>query len=324
MKTRYERLAEQRKNLYSELTYFDFLLGVLCSMFTWDGLPVEQRHLEEYLHINGSLGVQPSDKVPEGFLFVPDPGRDQTLDQFAEGTHAHGVTLGGGLTLDGEIGKDVAICYNNSLHTPDFDLLQYANYLMSVDKAMMINTKISGFAPILFASDSTAHKRIDDMLSQLLEGEIKVIKDSAEDTDKLIQTAPEQGVYSIDLSSKDRISSVQYHSQLWDDLMRRFFSKYGIDIQHTNKRAQVTTDEANALDAFSWILPLDMLQQRQQFCTVCNTIFRTSWSVRFSDLWQMEYNKYSYTAEHPEEQEGGEDDDTGNDSASDGADAGDA
>ena len=290
-KTRFERMCDKMQTVTTEMTYFYSLLGSLCSMFEWEGLPVEQRHLEEYLHINASFGVQPSDAVPEGYIFVPEPSRDgiPMLDQFAEGMHVHGVTLGGGHELDGYLDRDVCICYNNSMHVPDWDMSITASYLTAVDRAILVNTRLSGFAPILGAQDSKTHKELESILDQLLGGEVKVFKDM--ETEPLLQpqAAP---IYSLELTKPERIQSVQYHSQLWMDLLRRFYAKFGIDIQETNKRAQVSLDEANSLDAYSWILPLDMLRQREEFCEHARRLWGVDWSVRFSPLWQQEYDKY--------------------------------
>lgn len=312
MQSRYERMCQKRQNLASELTYFDFLLTALCAMFRWDGIPVEQRHLEEYLHTSTNFACQPSDKVPEGYLFAPDAGRDSMLDQFAEGLHVHGVTLGGGYQVDGIIDKEVLVCYNNSLHVMDFDIIQYANYLMTVDKAMLVNTKLSGFAPILCAQDSKSQKSLEGLIQSLLDGYPAVVKD-AETFDRLLNDG-KNPLYSISITEPQRAANVQYQSQLWFDFLKRFFAKYGIDVTTTNKRAQVTSEEINALDAYSWILPLDMLTQRQQFCDKANALWGTNWSCRFSDLWQIEFEKYVRSTMGLPEEGGEEDADNGDDS----------
>lgn len=301
VKTRYERLQQDVKNVYTEINYFNFLLQSLCTMFTWTGLPVEQRHLEEYLHCNASFGVQASDAVPEGFLFAPEPSRqgNPELDQFAEGRHIHGVCLGGMHQIDGIENETVVLCFNNCLHTNDFDMIQYANTLASVDRAMSVNTRLSGFAPILLASDSKNEKSLQNMMTQLLDGQVCVIKE-AEAFDNLLTNGQNQ-TQGIDIVEPARVANVQYQSQLWYDYLRRFFSKYGIDIQTNNKRAQVSKDETNALDAFSWIVPLDMLHERQEFCKRMYEVFGVQWSVDFSDLWKTEFEKYKRVQEEGEE-----------------------
>lgn len=299
--SRYEKMLQRQKNFASEATYFNFLLTALCNMFTWKGIPTEQRHLEEYLHTTGSFAVQPSDKVPEGFLFVPMPNRSETLDQFGEGTVVQGNTIAGNHPMHGVIDKTVTVCYNNSLHVMDWDIVQYANYLASVDKAMLINTKLSGFAPILCAQDSKSHKAIDNLLNQLLEGNVKVIRDN-ELFDSLLQSGPEN-LYSVDITNPQRVTGVQYQSLLWFDFMKRFFSKYGIDITTTNKKAQVSSAELQALDAYSWIIPLDMLKERQAFCERTNKLFGTDWSVDFSELWLREYGRYQESIEEEVEED---------------------
>ena len=286
----YQKMKQKVKNEASEATYFNFLLDALCRMFKWGGLPFESRWFEIYLHCDRYFGTQKSDATPEGYVIVPEPALNGELNQFGIGTHAEGVTRGGGFQLNGEIGKDVAICYNNTARCMDFDILQYANYLAQIDKAIMINTKLSGLAPILCATNSKTEKQINDLLNFLLDGNVKAIQ--SEDVIKALQAGGGDGVYSVDITHPERIRNVQYQSQLWDNLLRRFFNKYGLNVQNTNKMAQVSQDEVNAWDGYSWILPVDMLEERQKFCTEANRIFGTNWSVDFAEPWKQEYEAY--------------------------------
>ena len=75
-------------------------------------------------------------------------------------------------------------------------------------------------------------------------------------------------------------------------LTRRFFNKYGLNIQNSSKHAQVTTDEVHGLDSVAWVFVLDMLKERQRFCKDASDMFGETFECSFSDVWQIEYDAY--------------------------------
>lgn len=288
--TFYERMKQKLKNDLSEVTYSNYFLNALCCMFDWRGLPFEQRFIEAMLHIDGFLAIQPNAYVDGGFAVSPCPALNGDLDQFGYGTRAEGVTMAGSIQVRGEIGKDVVLCWNNTARTGDFDIMQYANYLQKVDTATVANIKLSGFAPILGASNSKTIAALESYLDKLLCGDMKVIADN--DVIRQLQEAAGPGVYSVDIITQERVRYLQYLSGIWSDLLKRFFGKYGLNIQNTNKMAQTTEDEVHGMDSVAWVLPLDMLNCRRKFCDDCNRIFGTSWAVDFANPWKQEFEAY--------------------------------
>ena len=286
----YNRLKTKFKNEAREATYFNFLLGSISNMFQWNEIPCDQRFLEEYLHCDRYFGCQQNDKLPEGFAFAPAPARNGKLDQFGQGTHASGATMGGAAEINGEIGKDVLICYNNTARCMDFDVMQYAYYLAEVDKALVVNTRLSALAPLLSGVDTKTVAAIENEMDKLLNGEVKVV--TSDNVIRALAAGNEQGLFSVDITNPERIRYTQYLSSLWDNLLRRFFNKYGLNIQNVNKMAQASEDEVHGLDCVSWNLPIDMLKARQKFCEDANALWGTNWSVDFADPWKQEYEAY--------------------------------
>lgn len=277
------------KNRLREVNYFEYLLGSLSSMFEWD-TDLDPHYIENYLHVSASFAAQPSSQVPEGHIIVPEPARVGELDQYGDGQTIEGYTRADGYFLHGTNGKDVVICYNNSMRTSDFDMFQYANYLSQVDKSMMTTVKIAGLAPLMTATDSKTAAAINERMTKLLDGDPYAI--TSENVMKALSSYSGEDVASIDVTNPERIRYTQYMSMLWDDLFKRFFNKYGLNIQNVNKQAQTSEDEVHGFDCVSWILPLDMLKCRQKFCEDYNRLFGTNWSVDFAEPWKQEYEAY--------------------------------
>lgn len=285
----YEKMKAKQKNLIRQRSHFSYLLTSLCAAFKW-GVPegVEPRWIERYLHISGNFGVQKT--AERGYLVAECPSRAGQLDQYGDGMSVEGVTRGNGYNIKGEYGKEVLICYNNSDRMPDLDLIRYADGFSQVDKAIMANVRWSILAPVLCTKDDKTTAAIERLVDDMLDGKLKCI--TSEDVLEALNGNRGDGVYSIDITHPERIKNVQYQSELYDVLLRRFFNKYGLNIQNSSKHAQVSTDEVHGLDAVSWVLILDMLAERQKFCKQATALWGDEWTCTLSDVWQSEYDRF--------------------------------
>lgn len=288
------------KTLIRENSYYTYLMVALCSMFEWE-TPLEDndgKFHERYCHEEKGFVAQ----IKDGKWYIaPDVCRVGDVNQFGLGVDAEGTTLGNGVQLSGTIGKDIAICYNNSMHMADIDLIRYTDALSTVDKTIMINVALAGLAPLLCAKDGKTADAISQLIAKLLDGEVKAIT-SQDILESLKSAGTSEGVYSVDVTHPERIKNVQYQSELYDVLLKRFFNKYGLNIQNSSKHAQASVDEVHGLDSVSWVLPLDMLKCRQDFCDMANKIAGEEvWKVRFAEPWASEYKKYMDSLEDEDE-----------------------
>jgi hypothetical protein len=280
-------MKAKQKELVREKAYFSYFLTALSSMFNWtvpDG--VEPKYLENYLHCSGSFGVQ---KIENDYAVVENPSRADKLDQYGDGMHIYGTNIK--YQIDGEINKDVLICYNNIDRMPDLDLIRYTDAFSNVDKSIMANVKWSILAPILCAKDDKTALAINKLVDKIMVGDIKCI--TSQDVLESLRGNNSNGVYSIDLTHPERIKNVQYQSELYDVLMRRFFNKYGLNIQTSSKHAQTSIDEIHGLDCVSWVLPNNMLKERQKFCKKATELWGDEWKVEFNEPWKSELIKYN-------------------------------
>lgn len=283
----YEKMKAKQKNLIRQRSYFSYLLVSLCNIFAWNvGDAYDTMWSEKFNHISGSFACQ---KQGDTYYIAEAPSRAGDIDQYGDGTEVEGVTRNG-ISLHGTIGKDIVICYNNVDRMPDLDMVRYADGFSQVDKAIMANVRWSILAPVLCTRDDKTTKAIEKLVDDMLEGKLKCI--TSEDVLDALSGGRGDGVYSVDITHPERIRNVQYQSELYDVLMRRFFNKYGLNIQNSAKHAQVSTDEVHGMDAVSWVMVLDMLHERQKFCDECNRIWGTSWSVDFAEPWKSEYERF--------------------------------
>lgn len=293
----FAKLKERTKNEARERTYYNQLLVSLTSMFKWKGLPLTtgkidfSRFFERYLHQTGSFAVIPGKpKDGSGWFVVPEPGLSDDIDQFGWGTKVNGTTQNGEFQLVDVSQDDAIICWNNSNRTPDFELIEYAYALREIDKAILVNTKLSGFAPLFDAADQKTANAINEILTSLYNGEIKAI--SSENIKDALLGNSERSTLSIDTITPQRVQYVQYLSQLWDNMVRRFYNLYGVDITNVNKQAQVNSAELNGWSGYAEILKNDMLRQRQDFCERVNARYGTDWSVELQTPYKQETEQY--------------------------------
>jgi hypothetical protein len=101
-----------------------------------------------------------------------------------------------------------------------------------------------------------------------------------------------EGVKLLEITRPEKIQYIQYLSKYYDDILKRHFSRRGLSVRTGSKAAQQSVDEINGLDAVSWFMPLNKLKARQDGFDVFNRIFNENVKVRFSDIWQQEYEAY--------------------------------
>lgn len=294
----FAKLREKYKNEARERTAYNMLLLSLCSMFKWNIFPDNDTHnenfnrfFERYLHQTGSFAVIPGKpKDGSGWYVIPEPSLAGNLDQFGWGMQVSGPTRNGEFTLDSVSRDDAIVCFNNSNRAPDFELIEYAYALREIDKAILVNTKLSGFAPLFDAADQKTANAINEILSSLYNGEIKAI--SSENIKEALLGGSERTTLSIDTITPQRVQYVQYLSQLYDNMIRRFYNTFGVDITNVNKQAQVNEDELNGWSGFSEIMKQNMLRERQNFCKRVNARYGTSWSVDLQTPYKQETEQF--------------------------------
>ena len=300
---RFSWMKTKFQNYMREDHYFDILLQSDLSMFEYEGLPdgMDPVWIEKYLNIAGSIGITRtpdtyvSELLPDApeyrpkYSVCPLPSRDGNVDQYGDGSHLAGSTAT--VSIEGDLGVDAVIIYNRDTRLPELDNMIDADSLMQIDKSAAINVILSRIAPVFSCYNDKSKKALDAMLDEILDGKLKTIV-SGDVKDLLKMTGLDGGTEILEITHPEKIQYIQYLSQYYDVIIRRHYNRRGLSVRTGTKAAQQSADEIHGLDAVSWIIPLAKLESRRKGFEQFNAIFGENVTVRFSEIWQQEYDAY--------------------------------
>lgn len=293
-------LTAKQKTFLRENQIFINLLLFLTSMFEYEGFAenINTDFIEFYscLTPRGCCGIYENDAgkeilgyATEGGLLneygIPEVFNINTLNQ----NNKQGV-------VNGENG---AICWNNRTHTSDLiQLTRFTELFNLVDTAQKCLLRYARLFPVFEIDNEQVKQQLDQALKNADNGEpftyvnkgLSKIGVDGEPNMKILQLG--------DISAVDKI---QYLSTYHNDLLRRFFTMYGMSYSQSMKQAQQSIEEIHSDVNVSWIIPLDRLTQRQRFVDSYNKVFDHNATVRFSDAWIKAYEKYMTESVRKEE-----------------------
>lgn len=294
-------MKSRMQNLIIENDYFWFLLAADEMMFEYENMPeeIDQFRMEDFLNLTGGIVWK---KVGETHMIAPWPAREGQINMFGYGERAHSTTLNG-ISLEGTVGEDAAIIYNNTVRSPQNDLYTTADIFTDIDCSSKINVQFARVAPIYGVQNDKQKAALEELLKKVVDGEIKTIVSDA-DTNINEIMKPDSGIKTIDaITEPEKIQYIQYLSQYFDIRLRRHFARRGLSLKTSDKQAQVTRDEVHGMDAVTWFYPLSKLKARQIGLDMVNRIYGTKISVHFSELWQQEWEAYKLRSEAEDAQE---------------------
>lgn len=202
---------------------------------------------------------------------------------------------------------DVVIFFCNRLGSPDMNIGRFSDMLAELEVSMKCNIIFSRMYPIPIAKDTKMQKVIETAIANMLTGKIATILDE----NKLraqIQEATKAAIECVQLTDDEKSKYIQYLAKMRDDLMRWFYSYYGMNSQGSSKLAQQTVDEVNQDSSASMIIPHDMLREAVKGCDMANTKFGWEMKVSFSECWMTRLANFDdeFKTKDEELEEGGE------------------
>lgn len=177
-----------------------------------------------------------------------------------------------------EIGKEIAVGYNNLVHTPEFDVLRFAYFLTEVDTSMHINVLNSRLSPIFRASTTQEKKKFEAIRDNIYRGELSSIE--LHDFGQDYSSEPSHVIHLTDVKNVDKI---QYLVKLHDDLIRRLCNLHGVTMNTTGKMAQLTQAELNEYSGFSSIYVTQQYDLLCEYIEDSNRINGFNMSVEWGD-----------------------------------------
>lgn len=293
----FSNLKEKVQKAYRICSYDEIFIDMLSSMFVYrgDGVPEEilirQAFINQYAVLDGAAAICKMEGVPavgpsvfDGKYIVgraetagkPDPnglGEDLIV------TAKNGFVKKFDKWIDN---PDVAVIFNNVTYMPDMNIGRYSDALAELEVSMKLNVLFSRMYPIPLTTDTKTKKTIEEAIKNMMDGKIATILDEKK-LREIIDGVT--GVQTVNLTETDKSQYIQYLAKYRDDLMRWFYSLYGMNSQGSSKLAQQTVDEVNQDSNASMILPHSMLKARQDGVEMCNKKFGWNMEVSFSECW---------------------------------------
>lgn len=295
----YDNMKKAAQKNFNSSTYWADMVTTLQSEFIYDNLDPEHdpppEFIEKVLITRGIIGYKTigEDVVAACGSLSGDP------DYYYRGTEFEGVYALG--SISGTRGVDVAVGFNNSLYLPDFDILRYESILTEIDVSEALNVLFSRLLKIPVVANQKEKEAVVDLIKSLLRGEFGALTSS----NLFAKIADGKNVLDvIELSDVDDIKNLQYLAQYRDNVLKRFYNRHGHSLQTTGKIAQQTSDEVHGMDSVSMIYALNKLEFRRRMCDEVNRICGRSWSVRFSEPWEINLKQFKQTVENNVESEG--------------------
>lgn len=187
-------------------------------------------------------------------------------------------------------GINGAICWNNSLHRSDLiKLSRYTEMFNLIDTCQKCLIKFARLFPVFEVENDLVKQQIDKALKNADDGEPVTYTTKSLSKLGVDGTA---GVNIFQLGDYNAIDKIQYLSTYHNDMLRRFYSMYGMAYSQSMKQAQQSVEEISSDRIVSWIVPNDRLNERKKFIETYNKVFGHSATVDFSDAWKKGYEKY--------------------------------
>lgn len=266
-------IAEQQKANFIDL------LSDLMTMFEHKNIPFKREFIEWHLLKFGYVALcRHNDTVYCGFITTYD------FDEYGlpkEGGKATFMTRFG-FIVEGVIGEDILIGYNKESRTPEFTDY-YAKMFGEVDLSMLTNVTKARVNPIPVARDEKQKKAIDKAMIDTENGKTSTIVSENALSDFV---DGDKGIKTVTVTEPNQIERIQYLSKFYDDLLRRFWTRYGHSLSSASKMAQVSTEELQGYETLSMIRPYDMLTSRKKLYDMANEKWNTDFSIDFSEPWQ--------------------------------------
>lgn len=263
-------------------------------MFEYKDLPetIRPEFLEQFLHEDGTAVLWKNDN--EWIASTGDYA--STPDVYGLGQEVRAVTLNG-ITASLKPDKDCVVVWNNSHMLSDAVVIEFATDLLTeLFTSLKSNIIYSRLKPIFKADNDAVKAAVENAFKQVTDSEPIVIS-SDNILGKMIEGQSWQDLNVLNITDPENSTKLQYLVKCIDDVMRWVYNLYGQAIQGNGKLAQQTVDEVNGDTSISFILPNNMLIQRQKALKKFNELSGFNASVDFSKAWKTEETKYIAEAE---------------------------
>lgn len=225
-------------NMYGNMAY-----NVFLSMFKYDEKIFRPELFDRILHDTGVCSLiktEVSDYTPV-FTFIN--GEDRYPDGFFKDVTCYDMTGKEYEFKDWRNNPKIGVFFNNLTYSCDTFIDKYSYMLSELDLSIMCNVVFSRLKPIPIAKDARDKAKIDQIMSDLVDGKIKTIVQELNLSD--IVNANKSSIEVLNLTDVESSKYIQYLSHLHDNLISRLFFMMGLSINDNGKQAQISIEELN-------------------------------------------------------------------------------
>lgn len=284
----YSNLKQKQKNYITELAYEDILEQIIAGMFDFKGFPATV-----------NTDFIPIYRMREGVCAFIDFEGIQAVGHAAIGGKPGYNGIGEDVIVsldngwvhefkDWRTNPNVAIMYNDIMMRPDLNIGRFADMLTKLDISLNLNVLYSRLFPIPTAHNEDDKKALDEIITAILKGDQLRAMLNSDIMSEII--SGKKGVDLVSLTDVTTADKIQYLLKAHDDIMRRFYGLYGMDVNGTEKMAQQSVAEVGSRQGASMILPYNMFKSAQAGVEMINDKFGWGVSVKFSRPWQYDLN----------------------------------
>lgn len=282
--------AKQKKFLRENQIFINLLL-FLSSMFEYKGMDekINTDFIEFYLALTprACCGVYKNNNNREILGYCTTGGG---LNEYGIPEVFNINTLNQNNKQGAVDGVNAAICWNNKTHTSDMiQLSRFTELFNLVDTAQKCLIRYARLFPVFEVENQQIKNQIDEALKNADNGEPFTYVNKGLSK---IGMDGEPNMKILQLGDVSAVEKMQYLSTYHNDLLRRFFTMYGMNYSQSMKQAQQSIEEIHSDINVSWIIPNDRLQQRRKFIETYNEVFGHNAMVDYSDAWKKAYEKY--------------------------------
>lgn len=179
---------------------------------------------------------------------------------------------------------DIVVAFNNLTYLPDLNIIWTSDFLTEYDISLKYQIKYSRLKPIPVVNDDKEKLAVDTILDNIDDGKFKSILSK----NLLSELTGEgsKGIQLVELSDPKASDHIQYLDHGRDDIMRWFWSQYGMDAAGASKLAQETVDEVNNGLELSMVIPHSRYHMRQKEAEDLKKVFGWDVTIEFSEPWQ--------------------------------------
>lgn len=282
--------AKQKKFLRENQIFINLLL-FLSSMFEYKGMAenINTDFIEFYLALTprACCGVYKNNKGREILGYATEGG---ILNEYGIPEMFNINTLNQNNKQGAVDGVNAAICWNNKTHTSDMiQLSRFTELFNLVDTAQKCLIRYARLFPVFEVENQQVKNQIDEALKNADNGEPFTYVNKGLSK---IGMDGEPNMKILQLGDVSAVEKMQYLSTYHNDLLRRFFTMYGMNYSQSMKQAQQSIEEIHSDINVSWIIPDDRRKQRRKFIETYNQVFGHNATVDYSDAWKKAYEKY--------------------------------